>query len=98
MRIAFGLSNTLVDIEEVGYDFSVKIRPGAIELLEILKSQGYTLILWTSKKRSSFSFIKKNKKDFFELFDEIYCKEDFELLENIPNCSYHTFKNIKKIP
>lgn len=97
MRIAFGLSNTLADIEESGFDFTFKLRPGAFDLVQILKQQGHVLILWTSKKRSSFSSIKRKSEDFFNLFDETYCKEDFELMQEIPGCSYHMFKDINRI-
>lgn len=97
IRIAFGLTNTLVDIEEVGYDFSLKLRPGSVELIQLLKSQGHILILWTGKKRKSFDSIKRKATEFFNFFDEVYCKEDFELLEDIPGCSPHLFKNISKI-
>lgn len=97
LRICFGLSQTIVDVEEVGFDFSLKLRPGVVELLDILKHQGHTLILWTSKKRSAFICIKRKAKELFEMFDEIYCKEDFELFEDIPGCSIHIFKNINKI-
>lgn len=97
MRICFGLSNTLADIEESGFDFTFKIRPGAFDLIQILKQQGHVLILWTSKKRSSFSLIKRKSEDLFNLFDETYCKEDFELMQEIPGCSYHMFKDINRI-
>ena len=97
LRICFGLSQTLVDIEEVGFDFSLRLRPGVGDLLQVLKQQGHTLILWTSKKRNSFNMIKRKANELFDLFDETYCKEDFELVENIPGCSYHMFKNVKKI-
>lgn len=95
--MAFGLSQTLVDVEESGLDFSLKFRPGAVDLLRILKSEGHTLILWTSKKRNSFIAIKRKAEELFEIFDEVYCKEDFDLLEYIPGCSLHIFKNINKI-
>lgn len=97
MRIAFGLSQTLIDVEEVGLDFSVKLRPGVVELLTILKEQKHTLILWTSRCQSNFKNIQRKSKELFEFFDEIYCKEDFDLLEDIPGCSIHVFKNINKI-
>lgn len=97
MRIAFGLSNTLADIEECGFDFTFKIRPGAFDLVQILKQQGHVLILWTSKKRNSFNLIKRKSEDLFNLFDETYCKEDFELFQEIPGCSYHMFKDVSKV-
>ena len=97
MRIVFGLSQTLVDIEECGLDFTFNIRSGAFDLLQILKQQGHVLILWTGKKRRGFNSIKRKSVELFELFDEIYCKEDFELVEDIPGYSLHLFKNINKI-
>lgn len=97
LRICFGLSQTIVDLEETGSDFSLKLRPGVRDLLDILKHQGHTLILWTSKKRNAFACIKRKEKELFDMFNEIYCKEDFELWENIPGCSPHIFKNINKI-
>ena len=63
----------------------------------MLKLDGHTLILWTSKKRNSFNTIRRKAEELFGFFEEIYCKEDFDLLENIPGCSLHIFKNVNKI-
>ena len=54
-------------------------------------------IILTSAAEHLLGGLKRKSKDFFDLFDEIYCKEDFDLLEDIPGCSPHLFKNIKKI-
>lgn len=95
-RIAFGLSNTLVDLNEENFSAS-RVRPGAFELLKELKEQGHFLILWTSLKKRKIEFAKFVLKDFFILFDKIYCKEDVEIEQEIPGCSVHAFKNINKI-
>ncbi|MBI2449288.1 hypothetical protein HYV49_03245 [Candidatus Pacearchaeota archaeon] len=96
MRIAFGLCNTLMDVYEENYIES-RLRPGAVDLLKELKRDGHILILWTSLKKRKVNFVKALFKDFFKLFNEIYCYEDFDLLEKIPDCSEHQFKNIERI-
>lgn len=97
MRIVFGLCNTLIDYENFGYDVYIKFRPGVVELLKYIKNQKHILILWTSKNKSYIEKIKNNHKDFFDFFNEIYCKEDLDLVEDVPGCSLHIFKNINKI-
>lgn len=96
MIIALGLSHTLIDLNEENFPKS-SIRPGTFELLKELKAQGHSLILWTSLKKRKIEFVKSIFEDFFLFFDKIYCKEDVELEQNIPGCSFHSFKDINKI-
>ena len=93
MRIVFGLSNTLADIDEFG---CLKLRPGVLELLQELKLD-HTLILWTGQKKARVRSMKLSNSTLFGFFSEVYCKEDIETMQDIPGCSEHQFKNIEKI-
>ena len=71
MKIVFDMDNTLTD------EFGSSARPGIERLLERLKKDGHTLILWTNSKRDRAKTIllEHNLRKFFEAF--IY-REDYD--------------------
>ena len=71
MRIAFDLDNTLVD------EFAKSVRPGARELLALLRAQGHTLILFTQSTRERARIILRDHK-LEGAFAEFFFREDWD--------------------
>ena len=84
MRIVFDLDNTLTD-ESGSY-----LRPGAQSLLDSLKEDGHTLILWTNSIRIRTKDILSGL-DIAKYFTKVICREDYD-----PD-SQDGWKDIRKV-
>ncbi|MCB1157015.1 MAG: hypothetical protein H7A25_13535 [Leptospiraceae bacterium] len=71
MKLVFDMDNTLSD------DFGNKLRPGIKPLLERLKKEGHSLILWTNSGRArAIEILKRN--ELYEFFDTRIYREDYD--------------------
>ena len=71
MNIVFDLDNTIAD------DFGATLRPGMLNLLKRLKSENYTLILWThSKKWKATTVIRDH--NLRKYFSKFVFREDYD--------------------
>lgn len=96
MRICFGLSSVLIDIDESKIDI-VTVRPGALDLLTHLKDLGHTLILWTRRDKAFVKNLNYTNADLVGVFAEVYTKKDIELIQDIPGYSPHSFKDVRLV-
>lgn len=71
MRIVFDMDNTLVD------ELGATVRPGIVALLERLKAEKHTLILWTSSAEWRADAILKDH-GLKRFFSEIRCREHYD--------------------
>lgn len=71
MRIVFDMDNTLVD------ELGATLRPGIVGLLERLKAEKHTLILWTSSaKWRAITILKDHGLSRF--FSEMRFRENYD--------------------
>lgn len=96
MKICFGLTNVLCDINDLKYK-PLTLRPGALSLLKMLTDSGHELILWTRKSKGQIGLLRGECPELFNYFKKVYCKEDIELWHNIPGFSMRQFKNIEDV-
>lgn len=71
MNIVFDMDNTLVD------EFGSGIRPGIKSLLNKLKNDGHTMVLWTSSTKDRAVNILKDH-DLTKYFQEFLFREDYD--------------------
>ena len=71
MHIVFDMDNTLAD------EFGKNARPGMLELLDKLKSDGHTLAVWTSSTRKRALSILR-ELGLREYFTECIFREDYD--------------------
>ncbi|MEE8436563.1 MAG: DUF705 domain-containing protein [bacterium] len=71
MRIVFDMDNTLVD------ELGATLRPGIVELLERLKAEKHTLILWTSSAKWRATTILKDH-GLSRFFSETRFRENYD--------------------
>jgi FMN phosphatase YigB (HAD superfamily) len=72
--VVFDLDNTLAD------EFGSAARPGIANLLERLRADGHTLILWTNSKRDRARVILYELK-LIRCFDSFLFREDYDVEE-----------------
>jgi len=71
MIIVFDMDNTLVD------EFGAATRPGMVVLLETLRADGHTLVLWTNSRRDRAVEILR-LHDLRRHFKAVVCREDYD--------------------
>lgn len=71
MRIVFDMDNTLVD------ELGATLRPGIVGLLERLKAEKHTLILWTSSAKWRATTILKDH-GLSRFFSEMRFRENYD--------------------
>ncbi len=71
MTVVFDLDNTLVD------SFGGSTRPGIVALLERLRGDGHTLLLWTTSRRQRAHDILR-LQDLRKFFAICICREDYD--------------------
>jgi FMN phosphatase YigB (HAD superfamily) len=71
VRIVFDLDNTLVD------SFGASVRPGIVTVLERLRKDGHTLLLWTNSRRERALDILRTH-DLARHFASCIFREDYD--------------------
>ncbi|MBN1412229.1 MAG: DUF705 domain-containing protein [Spirochaetales bacterium] len=71
MIIAFDMDNTLID------EFGSTVRPGIIQLLDKLKGEHHTLVLWTNSARARARMILRDL-DLEKYFDRFIFRENYD--------------------
>ena len=71
MVIVFDMDNTLVD------EFCSSVRPGIIDVLEKLKHNKHTLVLWTNSRRERAKYIL-SENGLSRYFKATVCREDYD--------------------
>ena len=74
MVIVFDMDDTLAD------EFGSALRPGIRELLERLRGDGHTLVLWTNSRRTRARDILR-LHDLNRYFSSFVFREDYDPLE-----------------
>jgi phosphoglycolate phosphatase-like HAD superfamily hydrolase len=71
MIVVFDMDNTLVD------ELGATVRPGIVGLLEQLRKDGHTLVIWTSSRRERASEILAHH-GLRRHFRACICREDYD--------------------